>query len=342
MVLSVALLVFHAGYGFRGTMTRLGEYTFFSDALSEHSRSPTGGNRFQGTILERLPVPLPRDFVQGLDLQQRDFESPPFDSYLLGEWRSRGWWWYYLVGWAVKTPVGFQILCIAGVLAVLCRAGRRQATGPEVLLAVGAVLIYGLASWQSGFTIHYRYVLPAWPLLAVVAGGVAKGDWRAYWRPVLVAAAVLVGVAESLLACPHHIDFFNIWVGGTRRGPDYLLHSSCDWGQDVYLALDWRQQTLERGNDAVFLLTYGAVTPQALGFAPPPIPARARPDCRRSPGEDVIRPGLYGISVAPLFAKEGRYAWLRKLEPVDSIGAAFRVYRLTARDIDTLRLNDRE
>ena len=34
----------------------------------------TTGNRFRGTLLEHVPVPLPRGFLIGLDLQKKDFE----------------------------------------------------------------------------------------------------------------------------------------------------------------------------------------------------------------------------------------------------------------------------
>ncbi|MFV0444707.1 MAG: ArnT family glycosyltransferase, partial [Planctomycetaceae bacterium] len=97
-IAGLAVFVLNAGYGFSGTLTKLGDYTFFSAALSDPPDNAPGGNRLHGTLWADLLVPLPKDYVQGLDLQQLDFESPPFESYLLGEWRPRGWWYYYLVG----------------------------------------------------------------------------------------------------------------------------------------------------------------------------------------------------------------------------------------------------
>ncbi len=94
-VLGVYLL--NAGYGFEGSFGRLGDYPFVSNSLGgEAAPAVAGGrNRFAGTWLGAAPLPLPRDYVLGIDVQKHDFESH-FNSYLRGEWRKEGWWYYHL------------------------------------------------------------------------------------------------------------------------------------------------------------------------------------------------------------------------------------------------------
>src|SRR5690348_15903626 len=97
-------------YMFEGTGTRLGEFRFVSDAL----RSPPGvepvdsgwGNRFAKTWLGGLPIPLPRNYVLGIDEQRRDLEHYGLPSYLHGEFSMKGWWYYYLYALAIKVPLG--------------------------------------------------------------------------------------------------------------------------------------------------------------------------------------------------------------------------------------------
>ena len=74
-VLLVALYFVNAGYGFEGTGEQLGGYRFVSRALTTTTPEGRRQNRFAGTALRTVPVPLPRNYVEGIDAQKRDFES---------------------------------------------------------------------------------------------------------------------------------------------------------------------------------------------------------------------------------------------------------------------------
>ncbi|MBA3313809.1 MAG: hypothetical protein H0T47_11035, partial [Planctomycetaceae bacterium] len=72
-----------------------------------------------------------RQYLLGFDLQKRDFEDYGQPSYLRGEWRGHGWWYYYLDGCLVKIPHGTQLLFVLAVAltmyqAILKASGRRQ------------------------------------------------------------------------------------------------------------------------------------------------------------------------------------------------------------------------
>ena len=51
-----------------------------------------------------------------MDLQKRDFERG-YPSYLMGEWKHGGWWYYYLVGFLVKEPIGFQLMLYVSIVS---------------------------------------------------------------------------------------------------------------------------------------------------------------------------------------------------------------------------------
>ena len=106
----------------------------------------------------------------GVDTQKRDFEGE-YRSYLLGEWKQGGWWHYYLVGFLVKEPIGFQLMLYAGVLTGLWNWKRwtRDGIREWSLIVTPPLLIFGLVSSQTGFNHHMRYVLPAYPFLFIIA-----------------------------------------------------------------------------------------------------------------------------------------------------------------------------
>jgi hypothetical protein len=113
-------------YGFSGALTRLGDYEFVSRALGGSIEPRSPGNRFRGTVLEHVPVPLPRDYVAGIDSQKSDFDRG-MRSYLRGQWRDdRGWWYYYLYGLAIKVPLGTWVVVLLATALTLRDATRKS------------------------------------------------------------------------------------------------------------------------------------------------------------------------------------------------------------------------
>ena len=197
-ILVFMLYVLNLGYGFDGSFTKLKDFEFVSSALSGQEKAGDPGNRFRETGLGELPVPLPMQFVRGVDLQKKDFERYGQSSYLRGEWKRGGWWYYYLYGFWVKTPHGTQLLFVMAVLTALGMGGRsllearsthsQQAdefkshgiTGPPsfrdvIILAIPALTLLVLVSSQTEFNHHFRYVLPVFGFAFVFTG--AMGTW---------------------------------------------------------------------------------------------------------------------------------------------------------------------
>jgi hypothetical protein len=106
----LAIYIVNLGYGFEGSLTPLGKFEFVSDTLRGESApqpgQPAVGNRFADTWLGYLPVPLPKNYLLGLDLQKRDFEHYHQPSYLRGQFRDRGWWYLLSVRAGDQSPAG--------------------------------------------------------------------------------------------------------------------------------------------------------------------------------------------------------------------------------------------
>ncbi len=372
LVFITALFVINAGYFFTGSFAQLGEYEFRSKALAGDeaaSEGNDGGNRFRSSVLRAIPVPLPFDFVQGVDWQKADFERTSSSSYLLGENRSTGWWEYYLIGLAVKEPLGVWILAL---LAVFVRASGLSPSGgaataeascaeqsdspgvayspdkgnakwfgrDEWFLWVIALMMLALVSSQTGLSRHLRYVMPAIPYFYILAGSVAA--WFTTGRRLLIATSSMAAawlVVSSLMTYPYSIAYFNEVVGNPRNGNQYVTGSNIDWGQDIFRLRQWIAEHPEatpiyyRGNHTRFDL-------KLIGTAGEMVPKMTE----MKPGitaEELLaagpQPGWFAVSVNYLSPASSSYRYLDDVKAVAEIGLSTRIYHLTLEDANRLR-----
>lgn len=251
----MALLVLNGTYGFAGTFRSLDSFEFASASLSAGS-----GNRFRDTWIGAVPLPVPAPYVTGLDLQRKDFETPHQETFAAGEWYDRGQWWYYMYGLCVKTTHAHQFLIalalLLAVLGVTCRPRL------EWLILIGpAACVIGMASVMDEFTSHFRYIIPAYGFLIVLASA-AGATWSGSRQAVVVTgqkyvcvfALVAAGLSAGC-AFPHHLAYFNEWSGGVSGQFRCLLHSSLDWGQDLWI-LESQVRQLPQHEPVTFVGAY--------------------------------------------------------------------------------------
>jgi 4-amino-4-deoxy-L-arabinose transferase-like glycosyltransferase len=290
-VVGISVAVINVGYLFEGSFTPLGRFVFLSRSLTSPRRigpppqvpaaHPWRGvllareNRFAGTWLASMPVPLPRQYVEGFDeqkLESEGVEGGGYPVYLRGELRRTGWWWYYFYALSVKVPIGVWLVSLAAVIAV-SQVSRKRAEAQRteraarvedvlvLLLPVAAVLF--VMSFLTDINLGLRYVLPAFPYWFVLAS--AASCWLRAGR--MAATAVLVPIAWNIVACvaishPHHLAYFNELAGGRTGGHGHLLDSNIDWGQDLLGLGRWMRE--HRPGERVGLAYFGNVDPSIL------------------------------------------------------------------------------
>ncbi len=218
----------------------------------------------ENTLLRRLT-----DFITGARLfpeawiygQLYVFKYLQRKAFLLGQVSADGFWSYFPVVFAVKTPLPTLILLLVSVgMLVRGRIDRKQG----FFLLVPAIAYFSFAVWTR-MNIGVRHILPIYPFLFVLIGWVAAELWRSGSR--LKRGGLIFLAVWSLWSCittyPHYLAFFNELVGGPKNGYKVLLDSNLDWGQDLKGLKHWMDAN---GVKKIQFLYFGAVDPEYYGI----------------------------------------------------------------------------
>ncbi len=308
-IVLLGLNLLNLGYLYSGSFTLLGEYDFYSTPLSGTPRIPgenLPANRFQDSWVGKIPVPFPKDYVTGIDLQKVDFEQGKW-SYLRGEVKDPGGWYhYYLIGLLVKVPAATLLLFLAGLVACWRDESIRSSTMRLMPLMLPVIVLFVVASLQTKMNRHVRYVFPILPAIYLI-GATAGVRW-----PKAAITAVVMTAISSLACYPHSLSYFNEFIGGPQNGHRYLIDSNLDWGQDMPLVQDWIDQ--REDELPVWLVWPGDVSLKHVGVKAKLLPTGELPA------------GWHIVSRSERHHASGRYRAYDQLIPVDKISNTYDVY----------------
>jgi tetratricopeptide (TPR) repeat protein len=272
------------------------------------------------------PVLVPPDFFKGLALVS-GHESTGHRAFLCGQWRQTGWWYYFPVTMAVKTPVPLLLLTTVGLLMWL--RGLRRFSFQHAIPWLAA-LMYLLIATAGTINIGVRHLLPMFALLAV--GTASQFSLRS--RRIQLCGWLCTGwlLLATWHASPYFIEYFNEIAGGPSNGYRWLVDSNLDWGQDIKRLKHFLdEQAITNINLAYFgperAINYYAITGRRVSSA-------------EAYG---MRRGTLVVSATELM--EARWDWLRAChEPVARVGYTMLVYHLgdaetKERWVQVLRIN---
>ncbi|HET8774937.1 MAG TPA: hypothetical protein VFP80_14140, partial [Thermoanaerobaculia bacterium] len=232
------------------------------------------------------------------DLRAHNAQGHP--SYLFGEVRREGWWYYFPVALWFKTTLPLLAAFALGVR-------KRTAALVGAFAAILAIAMF------SRISIGVRHVLPLYPLMAIIAAyGVTQ------LRKPLAVAVVVAQLATFALAHPDHLAYFNVTAG--RDPSRILLDSNLDWGQDL---LRLEKTCKERGIGELSIAYFGSAD---LSRHHLPRLTRLRP----------FVPATGWIAISEMHLKDlgarnrprGAYDWLLRYEPVERVGKSILLYRV--------------
>lgn len=322
VLLLSAWLCLNAAYLFRGFGTSLKDFPFASQ--SAHAWQQRLGP------LAALPVPLPRDYVAGIDRQKAVMEAD-HAVFLDGELSTTGFVHYYLMTLLYKWPHSIHVLLLWAAMRSL---GSRTTVAwrRRMWCVVPAVMMFVVAS-SSGMQLGIRYVLPAIPLLLLFASEIAAQWPRTRWQPL--AAGALLLLFDPWHSHPEYLAYFNEFAGGIEGGRFHLLDSNLDWGQDLH---ELKRFVAEHPEvEPLSLAYFGTLPPESLGLR------------YENPPTRQPRPGWHAVSVnfvmgRPHWTRDGHggiravypgedFSYFQLFEPKHRVGASIDLYHLTDADV---------
>jgi hypothetical protein len=294
-------------------------YRFAVGPLIPASPAPANAPSAGGTF-ERLaaaPVfPAPA-FFEGLG-QLAAKNRAGHKSYLLGEVRDTGWWYFFPVALGVKTPLAFILLVVAGAIAAFQAPGELERRRWLEPLAIAIALL--VVCLPSRINIGLRHVLPLYPFLSIIAGTGLVSLMRSRRARALGALAagllLLWHLGVTVRAHPDYLPYFNELAG--EHPERVLVDSDLDSGQDLKRLADTLRA---RRIPSVWLAYAGSATVTQHGL--PPVrwlePHR--------PVKGWIAASLYSLKLGSL-GRPGYddFAWLEQYDPVARVGHSIRLY----------------
>jgi hypothetical protein len=311
-----------------GGVTVWAVYSFQVERLGSKAGQPFAAS---ASLLQHLPIPA-LQYFRGLKAVKS--EADGHVAYLLGsvDRTGKGWWYYFPVAMAVKTPLP-ELVLILGILLLLAMPRTRALLAvprAELLFLLAPVGLYLLAaSGLLGLSLNMgiRHILPIYPFLLILCGGWVRV--KAPPRVLLPALGVLLAAqcASILAAYPNFLGYFNEVSIAHQDGYQILVDSNIDWGQDLgQLAALQRTEKLY----PLWLSYFGTTPPEAYGLQYHPL--RGFGLMRYSPLPDHTVHGYVAISVTDLMAGEGyfgvNYRPLARMLPEDRVGKSILVYYL--------------
>jgi 4-amino-4-deoxy-L-arabinose transferase-like glycosyltransferase len=255
-------------------------------------------------IHDRIPAPM---FFAGLEMVKRH-SSAGNDSFLLGQFRDHGWWYYFPVILFFKTPPAFIALALIGIIAIV------RTRNPAAIGVALAPIVMLLPVLTTGINIGVRHVLPLYPVLTIAAAFAVVTLWQR-WR---VATVLLLSwfFISTALAHPDYMSYFNEAAGSH---PERIaLDSNLDWGQDLLRLADIVQR---EHIDHLYLSYFGTANWRTLLPAAQELPQFTHVHGWVAISENQM---IFGWPTN----RRDAYTWLRKYEPARRVGKSIRLYRI--------------
>ena len=283
----------------------------------------------------RLPVPA-SPYVQGVQAVL-GFAGGGRPSYLLGQISTEGWWYYFPVAFAVKTPLPTLLGLLIASLIVITQSSRGD------VFIWFPPLAFFLMLTTTRLNLGYRHLLPILPFIAIHIGRLARlclarfpipQSLQARGRHFVSIALTAWLTVNTILIYPHFLAYFNPIGGGPEDGWRILVDSNIDWGQDLKGLRTWMaREKVER----VKLSWFGSAPPEAYGIdhqllVGVPHGFTMWQDPPFDPHQP--EPGVYAISVTNLVGvvlpDQDLYGWFRRRPPDDRIGYTVFIYRVAS------------
>jgi 4-amino-4-deoxy-L-arabinose transferase-like glycosyltransferase len=267
------------------------------------------GYRFQVGRVDILNTTLPAPaFFTGISYVLSHNNNGHL-AYLLGQKSQTGFWYYYPVVLAIKTPIA-TLLIVASAIWLVIRQ-REMSSIVQPLTFAAAVLAVGLF---SRINIGVRHILPVYIGFALCCGIVlyrwytSERRWLHWFAGLLLVWQVVSGA----IAQPDYIAYTNELAG--NHPEKILADSDLDWEQGMR-GLALRSKELGIRKMTFKIMSSGYMIANGIPF----------PAYDQMPDGDKPNPGWNAVSVTA-WKLSGQPKWAERAEPVERIRRSMYLY----------------
>ena len=212
-----AWLALAGAYGFDRLLAPLGASTWKSSLFQKVASQAPG-----------LRTPLPMSFVEGVDRSRSRDASVDWIVVALGQPRHGPFWYFFLAGWALKTPISLMTVSLAAIPWLLRRWRR-----PEIAwLLLHQVVNLSFFSFAFRTQLGYRFVLMLVPITAALTAAAVPHVVRGKWLWALAGVVSVTALGETVPFWEDPLAFSNAVVRPKAKAYLFLANSDIDWNQN--------------------------------------------------------------------------------------------------------------
>ncbi|MCL5795513.1 MAG: glycosyltransferase family 39 protein [Patescibacteria group bacterium] len=236
-------------------------------------------------------------------------------AYLLGQYKYGGWWYYFPVAFAVKTPLPTIILLVLSII-FYWRWKKKLEFRDYVIIT--PVVVYMLISMTSKLNLGIRHLLPIYPFIYLWIGAFIGNWWLKSRKKWLVAIILLVMTSwyiyGNVKIYPHYLAYFNELIG-PQNATKVLADSNIDWGQDLERLKEWMVQNNVKKPIKLCYFWTSEDGPSYYGI-----------DWQKLEADNPNQKGIIAIGVSAL--QDPQYNWLKKYQPIARVGYSINIYKI--------------
>ena len=304
--LTIALLTWWAGYFFHVSHLKVGD----GQVIASFPNRPVKVWATKSKAHVSLLVPA-GEYFEGLrEVALGNRRGRP--AWFLGQLYPKGGIrLYYPVAIALKWPTILLLLFFCSLILGVRKTCRAPGDLLVMCLFGAVVLAFAL---QSRFDIGERHILPLYPFVLLVAGGIWEHGRKNRTARVILVLALCLNVVDALRYAPDYLSYFNIFVNPASSW-GLLTDSNLDWGQGLVALRDYEQQHPDK---ALHLAYFGSVVPALYGVRAIPL----------APQEHVSGTVVAGASClsGQVLDNSDSYRWLWPYQPKQVIDHALWVF----------------